>query len=413
MIDTIVQGSETPVEKQDSTPDASNDQQLPLDLFNRVPQEIEAGKHSILIDDATRNDILVSLLSVASVKGIGFRTVCQLYDSGFFQLFLKQSGNESVRHPIFRTKRYVEFSDDLRERKQELVAHGHQLADKLSQEGITFIPDGHEEYPASLGRLSQRPRWLFVKGNSSILKSQSVVAVIGTRDATSEGLDLSFDCAKELAKRAVVVLSGFARGIDEVALRGATQCLGQSIAVLGHGLISGEESLDHKLWNQIIDSDGIIISEYLPFDPPTKDNFLRRNELQAAISKMVIPIECPLPNSGTGATIRRAIALGTPIVGVVPSGVKEKSLVATREYLLSLKPQVQIVELRSVDFEQTLHRIFPKHDWSGVKLDRQQRFFKRLQQQILNTEERVGIEITDEGFDRFCAEMRSILKTRA
>jgi predicted Rossmann fold nucleotide-binding protein DprA/Smf involved in DNA uptake len=126
-------------------------------------------------------------------------------------------------------------------------------------------------------------------------------------------------CAAELVRRNVVVLSGLAKGIDENAHVGAIDYFGQSIAVLGQGIAHHESGGDTVLANRILDFDGAVISEYLPKDSSSRNSFLRRNELQVALSRVVIPIESPSLESGTGATIRRALsssAAGTIILVV-------------------------------------------------------------------------------------------------
>src|SRR5690606_24574961 len=155
------------------------------------------------------------------------------------------------------------------------------------------------------------PRWLFAEGDLGALNSSPIIGVVGTRKASSEGLRLAYQLGKELVARNIVVLSGLAEGIDEQAHLGAVDSYGQSIAVLGQGINAKISLSNDALVRKIVRSDGLLISEYLPQEYPSRRKYLRRNELQAALSQLIIPVECPSLASGTGATIRRARTFGT------------------------------------------------------------------------------------------------------
>jgi DNA protecting protein DprA len=267
------------------------------------------------VDDAATRQILISLLACSSLKGIGFKTICDAFDSGFL-LDVWLNENKIHNHPFLAGKNRADLVQLTTIPKPQLQKLVEPRLEDLQRDNISFTTIGDPDYPESLKKLKDPPRWLFIQGNTELLHSSSIVAVIGTRDASDEGKALAYEISRNLARQNVIVLSGLAKGIDEVAHRGCVDYYGQTIAVLGHGISFHRLSRAAlTLREQIVRRGGAIVSEYLPSDPPSNRSYLRRNELQVALSKVVIPVEFPSLNSGTGATIRRAKNLHVPVVG--------------------------------------------------------------------------------------------------
>ena len=355
-------------------------------LFDTLPERTQScSMQTSVVDDNAREHLLISLLALASVKGVGFRALCAMFDSGFLQ-YVWEWDLAEIRHhlSLLSSKPRDDVSQSIYVKKEELWETGKKSSKNLSEQETTFIPLGHQSYPTALNRLDNPPRWIFVQGNLDVLHSMSITAVVGTRNPSPAGCKLAYRCAKELVTRNLIVLSGLAEGIDEQAHLGAVDYYGQSIAVLGHGLNIEQASRNRDLQSIILVTDGAIVSEYLPDAFPSRQNFLRRNELQAAFAKVVIPIECPTLQSGTGATIRRAMHLGTPIVGVVPANVDEQSLLETKMILSELgHPVFTVLNSNSQDFWNKLNEIFPVHDWEPNLRARQDRFFRIIERPII------------------------------
>jgi DNA protecting protein DprA len=242
---------------------------------------------------------------------------------------------------------------------------------------------GYNEYPDSLLRLNKPPRWLFVKGNLAALHSPGIIAIIGTREASTEGSRIAYALAKEMVNSNLVVLSGLAKGIDSGAHEGAIDYYGQTIAVLGHGFKSTYGASNKDLWPSIIERDGAIVSEYFIYDSPSRETFLRRNEIQAALSNVVIPVECPDLSSGTGATIRRALAIGTPVAGVFWETLSKNGLSLTRKNLLSLNIPVFVLPNQSNMFWDFIKSDTKNHEWSFINPNNRQERFRRIHENKL------------------------------
>jgi DNA protecting protein DprA len=351
------------------------------------------------------------LLAVSSLKGIGFKTVRRLFDKGLFHSYEEWTTNQ-VKQSLAKTfgrSSQRDHIDWIAEEKEEVVAKGEKLAEWYSKRGIQLVLKGQGEYPERLGRLEDPPRWLFARGCLDALHSESMVAMIGTRKPSDFGKRLAGRSASALASNNFVVLSGLAKGIDSAAHWGAVHCYAQSVAVLGHGIRTGLAEDQRTLAQALVDDDGVVVSEYLPTDPPSRESYLRRNKLVAALARVVIPIECPSLQSGTGATVRRALDIGTPVVGIVPAGSKVEPFVRTKESLAKL--DLEVFEFTSSrhsmnPFWKYLDTECPNHRWENHR-PRQDRFFREVEGQIVSKKRDMGLGPED--IDRLAERIKKSL----
>lgn len=381
--------------------------QLQLSLF-QPEQRSEVNDSSNHKDSAFSNQTLVYLLALASLRGIGFRTLCQMFDTGFlwdiWQLDLSEVSN---RYKSLPSKVVKEVSAIIGKDKEKLLQYGETASEELHQKGISFISSKDKTYPKPFFRLQDPPRWIFIKGNPEILYSESIIALVGTREPSQEGQALARRCAEELAKRNFIVLSGLARGIDECVHSGAVSYYGQSIAVLGHGLEAEDAYNNKQLTSKLLNTNGAIISEYLLLDSPSRDRFLRRNELVAALAKVVIPVETPSLESGTGSTIRRALKIKTHVIGLTSPYVSSKSLTETKNSLTSINVPIFTVGNGSTEFWKKLEEIYPKHNWNVGNQARQEQFFREILKQVEEVKDKISLD--NEAIDRLAEQIKNIL----
>ena len=140
--------------------------------------------------------------------------------------------------------------------------------------GYHVVWPGHPSYPPLLRTIIDPPLLLWVRGDPAVLRLPGV-AVVGSRQANSAGRDVAFQLAADLAAAGLVVTSGFARGIDAAAHRGALST-GRSLAVLGCGLDQAYPS-DHGPLGDSLAAAGAIVSEFPPGTPPLSPHFPLRN----------------------------------------------------------------------------------------------------------------------------------------
>lgn len=180
----------------------------------------------------------------------------------------------------------------------------------------------HSQLPAALRAIPDPPLALYVQGSTALL-GQLGVAVVGARRCSATGAVFAERLAEHLAAAPLVVISGLALGIDAAAHRGAVR-RGQTLAVLGSGLRNLHPKSHARLAQQILESNGAIVSEYLPTHPSYPGNFPERNRLISGLSRAVVVVEAGL-RSGSLITARLALEQGREVLAVPGSVVSPVS----------------------------------------------------------------------------------------
>ncbi len=170
-----------------------------------------------------------------------------------------------LRHRSKAEERYISPSEDLIQIKT--------LSDLIG--GIrTIIPEQQH-------RIEIKDK-IWCVGDTSLLKSRCV-AIVGTRNVSSEGAARARRLAKELAAAGVVVVSGLAKGVDTEALQSAIDSGGRVIAVIGTPITQAYPAENKRLQERIY-RDHLLISQFEPGERVFQSNFPERNKLMAAIS---------------------------------------------------------------------------------------------------------------------------------
>ena len=184
--------------------------------------------------------------------------------------------------------------------------------------GARIVTGREPDYPARLADHAHPPPVLEIAGASAPLfrtataEPPSAVAIVGSRHATPYGLEVAFWLARELALQGVVVISGFARGIDAAAHQGALAAEhGRTVGVLGCGL-SCDYPKGHRELGERIRARGALVSEFPCALRPSPGNFPVRNRIIAALAEITIVVEAAA-RSGSLITARLALELGREV----------------------------------------------------------------------------------------------------
>ncbi|MDN3615588.1 DNA-processing protein DprA [Vibrio gallaecicus] len=159
-------------------------------------------------------------------------------------------------------------------------------------------------YPKQLANIASAPSVLFVKGQADKL-IEPQIAMVGSRNATLEGLNTAKLFAQEFVKKGLIVTSGLALGIDGYAHDGALKAGGETFAVLGSGLESIYPARHRSLAERIVES-GALISEFRPHAKPRPEHFPRRNRIISGLSLGTLVVEAA-EKSGSLITARYAL----------------------------------------------------------------------------------------------------------
>ena len=180
----------------------------------------------------------------------------------------------------------------------------------LSQPNHHLLCWDDDDYPALLRRITGPPAALFVDGDPGCLW-QPQIAVIGSRNPTSGGLEHARDFAATLARQGMTITSGLASGIDSAAHTAALDAGAKTIAVNGTGLDKVYPASSRGVAERIR-AQGAMISELPLGSPPKRRHFPSRNRIISGLSLAVLVIEAGL-NSGTLITARKAAEQGRDV----------------------------------------------------------------------------------------------------
>ena len=192
----------------------------------------------------------------------------------------------------------------------ESVAHGIEWATQPGH-GIVTLADA--AYPAALLEIPDPPTLLYLRGNAALLHKKSL-AMVGSRNATPQGLQTAENFAKSLAGQGLCIVSGLALGIDAAAHRGALAADGATIAIIGTGADRIYPARNRELALAIAER-GLIVSEFPLGTPAIAANFPRRNRIISGLSCGVLVVEAA-PESGSLITARLAGEQGREVFAI-------------------------------------------------------------------------------------------------
>src|SRR6266446_9515386 len=194
---------------------------------------------------------------------------------------------------------------------------------------LLILDDG--VYPSLLREIYDPPITLYVKGAWDQCLDQPCVAIVGSRRCSTYGQNAALMLARDLAQRGVTVVSGFARGIDAAAHRGALEAGGRTVAVLGTGIDEYYPRDHKKLAEEILGSGGAMVTQFPLGTPPVSENFPYRNRIISGLSLGTVVVEAA-ENSGSLITARLAIEQNREVFAV-PGNITSRTSFGTN-YLI-------------------------------------------------------------------------------
>ena len=200
----------------------------------------------------------------------------------------------------------------------------------MAKNNIDIISINEKEYPQILKEIYDAPISLYIRGNKDIL-NEDAVSIIGCRECTDYGRNITKKLAYDIAKNKINIVSGLAKGVDAIAHEGAILSGGKTIAVLGNGLDTIYPTENTYLAREILKTGGAIISEYPLGEKPQKQNFPERNRIVSGMSKGVVVVEAK-EKSGTLITVDFALEQGRDVF-VVPGNINQENSIGTNELI--------------------------------------------------------------------------------
>ncbi len=183
----------------------------------------------------------------------------------------------------------------------------------LQMPGNHFLTLADARYPKRLLDIADPPLVLYVKGRAELLNA-AAIAIVGSRNATAQGVANAERFAETLSQSGWAVVSGLALGIDAAAHEGALRGAGTTIAVIGTGPDIVYPARNRNLAHRIAEG-GAIVSEFPLGTPAVAHNFPRRNRIISGLSRGVLVVEAAA-QSGSLITARLAGDQGREVFAI-------------------------------------------------------------------------------------------------
>ncbi len=249
-----------------------------------------------------------NLLHLSLIQGIGPKTVQFLVD-------IFGSAEKVINATTQELEKITELSNSARESliNKKLGCPLERELELIQEYECQIITYYDAAYPTLLKEIDTPPLLLYVRGELKPEDGLSI-AIVGSRDAKDYGRRVSYQLAHQLVNRGLTVTSGFAKGIDACAHRGALEAGGRTVAVMGNGLSLIYPASNRDLVDKVIES-GALISEFPMGMKPRSENFPRRNRIISGLTLGTVVVEAS-NRSGALITARLATEQGREVFAV-------------------------------------------------------------------------------------------------
>ena len=320
----------------------------------------------------TRYDDTIYIAGLQSLYNVGATHVRRLiedfgspYDA--WQAVKKVENLKLYTHISTADKRAIASS--AKDEKLDYIIH---KIDEYKMDVTTFLD---KDFPSILNHIYNPPAILFMRGNRALLdKRLNRIALVGARRCSLYGRNVARMLGKELGNYSTIIVSGGARGIDSYGHEGVLASQGYGIVVMGCGLDIVYPRENTKLFDRILQNNGLLVSEYPPGTPPSAKHFPARNRIISCLSRGVIVVEAKA-SSGSLITADMAVSEGRDVF-VVPCNLLDhtadgnKFLMRNGAFVLTgYEDIVKEYHLTLRDMFSTKEKLSPpnKRDTMGVK----------------------------------------------
>ncbi|MDR0890197.1 MAG: DNA-processing protein DprA [Oscillospiraceae bacterium] len=241
-------------------------------------------------------------------KGIGIRgraALLRLFDTA--ETIYEMSERDYLQTEGFDRRWLESLLDKSLDAAQEILT-------RCDDEDIRLLTYAHFAYPERLKNIADPPAVLYYQGTLPDFDNEAVIGIVGSRKCSAYGLLHAKQFSKLISGSGGIVVSGGARGIDTMSLRGALDSPMPIVCVVGNGLDIHYPPENRFLFREIR-AHGCMISEYPPGTRPERGNFPVRNRLISGLSLGVLVVEAP-ERSGALITANHALEQGRDVFAI-------------------------------------------------------------------------------------------------
>ena len=193
----------------------------------------------------------------------------------------------------------------------------------ISKIGAILITSSDPRYPRILRTLKNCPPVITALGNINLLKKEKSIAIVGARNASYNGCNFVKEISYELAQKGFTIISGLAAGIDTAAHQIVNNSL-PTIAIMASGINIVYPKQNHSLYRKIIETSGLVITEFPYGTQPKQQHFPQRNRIISGLSLGVLVVEAGI-KSGSLITAKCALSQGREVFAVPGSPLDPRS----------------------------------------------------------------------------------------
>jgi DNA processing protein len=249
---------------------------------------------------------LAAWIRLSLVPGLGDRTLRRLLGALGLPTQVLAGGPGAVSQVVGADLAQRVFADP----------HEHAVAaalDWAARPGNRVLTLADSDYPSRLLEIPDPPALLWCRGDAGLL-ARPGLAVVGSRNATPQGLSNAEQFARAFSDAGLVITSGLALGIDAAAHRGGLAGRSGTIAVLGTGADVAYPARNRALYDAIAER-GVIVSEFPLGTVAAASNFPRRNRIICGLALGVLVVEAAM-ESGSLITARLAGEQGRELFAI-------------------------------------------------------------------------------------------------
>jgi DNA processing protein len=255
------------------------------------------------------------LVKILQLKGIGRKTAHEIYNFTFTFSAANNKELIDIVKSYFESKSTYKILPFTELEMFQAFENGDRIVDESETANVKIISQFDNHFPSSLLSIPDTPILLSFKGDFKKINEKIGVAIIGTREPTIEGFQSGFYFGKHFGRLGFNVVSGLAKGCDTSAHEGCLEAGGYTTGILGHGLQMIYPKENRKLAFEIVESGGVLLSEYLYGTIPRPNFFVERDRLQSGLSSGTIVVQTDI-KGGTMHAVNSTLKAGKRLAAI-------------------------------------------------------------------------------------------------
>ncbi|HDZ17716.1 hypothetical protein LCGC14_1004720 [marine sediment metagenome] len=272
---------------------------------------------------------------------ISFSQVLNFSENKFRKLLTYFKESEKI--PIRKIDEKVKFfAKNKNFNTFERIKKNLQICEKNDIKCLSYFDN---DFPQLLKSIKKPPKLIFIKGEIK-LRDEKAVAIIGTRTPTQYGRKMTKLISKRFSQLGFTIVSGFARGIDTLAMKTALDNGGRAIGVIASGILNLYPKENEVLVDKLV-SNGALISERFPLKSVNKVSLQIRNRITSGIGLGNIFVE-GTKFSGTKWQFKFGQEQGKPAIAVEPINLDSEQAYIP-DWIINEKKGYKISTIEDID----------------------------------------------------------------